>query len=210
MLGAMETRVDWYFDFVSPYSYICFNRLQELPAQINYKPVLFAGLLEHWGQKGPAEIPAKRKWTYRWCTWWARDLGITFRFPGHHPFNPLPYLRLAHAAGPSARVVRRIFNVLWTTGDDALDESVIETLCKEFGVDTAKLVETKETLRQATADAAKAGVFGVPSFVIDGEVFWGADALDFLKAFLADEAVLHNPEMRRVDNLPVGAKRKSA
>jgi 2-hydroxychromene-2-carboxylate isomerase len=122
----------------------------------------------------------------------------------------LPYLRLAHAAGPSERVVRRIFNVLWTTGDDALDESVIETLCQEFGVDTAKLVATKETLRQATADAAKAGVFGVPSFVIDGEVFWGADALDFLKAFLADEAVLHNPEMRRVDNLPVGARRKGA
>ena len=170
--------------------------------------MLFAGLLEHWGQKGPAEIPAKRKWTYRWCTWWARELGITFRFPGHHPFNPLPYLRLALAAGPSERVVRRIFNVLWTTGDEALDESVVETLCREFGVDTAKLVEAKEALRTATADAAKNGVFGVPSFVIDGEVFWGADALDFLKAFLADEAVLRNDEMRRVDNLPVGAARR--
>ena len=107
-------------------------------------------------------------------------------------------------------MVRRIFNALWTTGDDALDESVLETLCREFGVDEAKLIEAKATLRKATADAAKAGVFGVPSFVIDGEVFWGADALDFLKAFLADEAVLHDPEMRRVDNLPVGAKRKGA
>lgn len=205
----MATSIDWYFDFVSPYSYICFNRLDELPAQISYKPVLFAGLLEHWGQKGPAEIPAKRKWTYRWCTWWARDLGITFRFPGHHPFNPLPYLRLAIAAGSTERVVRRIFNVLWATGDEALDESIFRTLCKESGVDEAKLTEAKETLRQATADAAKRGVFGVPSFVIDNEVFWGADALDFLKAFLKDEAVLRNDEMRRVDNLPVGAVRKA-
>ncbi len=205
-----KTSIDWYFDFVSPYSFICFNRLHELPAKITYKPVLFAGLLEAWGQKGPAEIPAKRKWTYRWCTWWARDLGITFRFPGEHPFNPLPYLRLAMAAGPSEGVVRRIFNVLWTTGDEALDPSVFETLCKEFGVDASNVAAAKEALRAETVAAAKRGVFGVPSFVIDGEVFWGADALDFLKAFLADEAVLRNDEMRRVDNLPVGATRKSA
>ena len=207
----MNTSVDWYFDFVSPYSYICFNRLEELrDVSINYKPVLFAGLLEHWGQKGPAEIGAKRKWTYRWCTWWARELGITFRFPSHHPFNPLPYLRLAIAAGPSERVVRRIFNVLWTTGEDALDESILRTLAKEFGVTETQLSAAKEGLRNATAEAARRGVFGVPTFVIDGEVFWGADALDFLKAFLRDEAVLRNEEMRRVDNLPIGAVRKTS
>src|SRR5690349_17865239 len=62
ILTAMDkTSIDWYFDFVSPYSFICFNRLRELSAKITYKPVLFAGLLEAWGQKGPAEIPAKRK-----------------------------------------------------------------------------------------------------------------------------------------------------
>jgi len=207
----MNTSIDWYFDFVSPYSYICFNRLDELRnVTITYKPVLFAGLLEHWGQKGPAEIAAKRKWTYRWCTWWARELGITLRFPSHHPFNPLPYLRLALAAGASERVVRRIFNVLWTSGDTALEESILRTLAKEFGVTDMQLTAAKEGLRHATAEAARRGVFGVPTFVIDGEVFWGADALDFLKAFLRDEAVLRNEEMRRVDNLPVGAVRKSS
>jgi 2-hydroxychromene-2-carboxylate isomerase len=88
----MSSRVDWYFDFVSPYSYICLHRLKNL--DVVYKPVLFAGLLNHWGQKGPAEIPAKRQWTYRWCTWWAKELGISFRFPASHPFNPLQHLRL--------------------------------------------------------------------------------------------------------------------
>src|ERR1041384_3065544 len=175
---------------VHTFAFFSILRRHDLPAKINYKPVLFAGLLEAWGQKGPAEIPAKRKWTYRWCTWWARDLGITFRFPGEHPFNPLPYLRLAMAAGPSERVVRRIFNVLWTTGDEALDPSVFETLCKEFGVDASNVAAAKEALRAETVAAAKRGVFGVPSFVIDGEGFWGADGLDFLKAFLAAEAVL--------------------
>src|SRR5204862_5807299 len=110
--------------------------------------------------------PPKRKCTYPSCTWRARQLGSTFRSPRHHPCNPLPYLRLAVAAGPSDRVVRRIFNVLWTSGDDALHESVFETLCKEFGVDETKLTEAKDGLRRATAEAAKQGVFGVPSFVI--------------------------------------------
>ena len=76
-----------------------------------YKPVLFAGLLEHWGQKGPAEVPVKRRWTYRWCTWWARELGIPFRFPAAHPFNPLPHLRLALACGSKPDAVDRHLNV---------------------------------------------------------------------------------------------------
>ena len=106
----MPVSVDWYFDFVSPYSYIALHRLEELPAPVAYKPVLFAGLLNHWGQKGPAEIPAKRRWTYRWCIWWAKSLGIPFRFPAAHPFNPLPHLRLALACGsrPEAVVIHHL------------------------------------------------------------------------------------------------------
>src|SRR5213592_3302013 len=69
ILTAMTASVDWYFDFVSPYSYIALHRLRELDCSVAYKPVLFAGLLGHWGQKGPAEIAPKRLWTYRWCTW---------------------------------------------------------------------------------------------------------------------------------------------
>src|SRR5688500_20142066 len=91
--------IDWYFDFVSPYSYICLHRLGELPVQVSYNPVLFAGLLNRWGQKGPAEIPAKRRRTYRGCTWWAGERGVPVRVPAAHPRNPLPYLRLSLAAG---------------------------------------------------------------------------------------------------------------
>jgi 2-hydroxychromene-2-carboxylate isomerase len=131
----MALSVDWYFDFVSPFSYICLHRLPEIDVPMNFKPVLFAGLLNHWGQKGPAEIPAKRRWTYRWCTWWANELGIT-------------------------------------------------------------------------EEGAAQGVFGVPTFVAEGEVFWGADAVDFLKAFLKDSAVLRNDEMRRLDSLPIAAARR--
>ena len=207
----MTLSVDWYFDFVSPFSYICLHRLEELPVQVSYKPVLFAGLLNHWGQKGPAEIPAKRRWTYRWCTWWANELGITFRFPAEHPFNPLSHLRLALACDSRPEAVKRIFDALWMSGANANDPAMLERLCRELNVDPARLAaeEIKARLKRNTEEAAAQGVFGVPSFVVDGEVFWGADAVDFLKAFLKDSSVLRNDEMRRVDALPVGAGRKS-
>jgi 2-hydroxychromene-2-carboxylate isomerase len=203
----MAASVDWYFDFVSPFSYICLHRLPELGVPVNFRPVLFAGLLNHWGQKGPAEIPAKRRWTYRWCTWWANELGITFRFPAAHPFNPLGHLRLAIAAGGSPEVVRRIFDSLWTSGEHP--EKRLEELMDELKVDRAGLERAKETLRRNTEEAAALGVFGVPTFVVEGEVFWGADAVEFVRAFLKDQSVLRNDEMRRVDNLPVAAARRA-
>jgi len=89
--------LDWYFDFLSPFAYLSLGRVEQLSAKIDirYRPVLFAGLLQHWGNKGPAELAPKRLWTYRWCTWRAARDGIAFRFPSAHPFNPLPYLRLS-------------------------------------------------------------------------------------------------------------------
>jgi 2-hydroxychromene-2-carboxylate isomerase len=182
--------------------------MDDLQADVTYRPVLFAGLLNHWGQKGPAEIPAKRRYTYRWCHWWAEHLGIPFRFPAAHPFNPLPHLRLALAAGPTAEVVGRIFDAIWTTGRDAAEG--FEALCHELKVSPEQLgtAQVKDALKKSTELAASRGVFGVPSFVVEGEVFWGADTIDFVKAFLADPTVLTNPEMRRVDALPVAAARK--
>ena len=199
--------VDWYFDFVSPYSYLALHRLTEFSHPVTYKPVLFAGLLNHWGQKGPAEIPAKRRWTYRWCTWWAKELGVPFRFPAAHPFNPLPYLRLALACGNEPKAVKRIFEWIWMSGEHADDPKRFGALRGELGIAETRLGEVKDQLRANTEEAAARGVFGVPSFVIDGEVFWGADAVDFAKAFIADPSVVHNAEFRRVDDLPVAAAR---
>ncbi|HZI83648.1 MAG TPA: DsbA family protein, partial [Casimicrobiaceae bacterium] len=102
---------DWYFDFVSPFSYLQFELLPrfERSLRIRYRPVLFAGLLQAHGHKGPAEIPAKRRFTYRHVVWQARSLGVPLKFPAAHPFNPLPLLRLAIAADCHPEVVRRIF-----------------------------------------------------------------------------------------------------
>ena len=202
----------WYFDFVSPFAYICLHRLKELPqdVKIEYRPVLFAGLLGHWGQKGPAEIASKRRYTYRWCNWWAKRLEIPFRFPAGHPFNPLQHLRLAIACGATADAVRKIFDSLWTGGDDAASPPAFAALSRSLGIDPVQLGadEIKNALRGTTEQAAARGVFGVPTFEVDGELFWGADSIEFVAAFLADPSVLRNDEVRRLDSLPISAARK--
>jgi len=203
-------RVVFTFDFVSPFSYLAVQRLAEIAAEIQYRPVLFAGLLAQWGQKGPAEIAPKRLYTYRYCQWLAETLDVPFRFPAQHPFNPLHHLRLAIAAGSVPRAVRRIFEAVWTTGADPTDPTALESLRSELGVpiDALAARATKDALRANTEQAAASGVFGVPTFEVDGELFWGVDAIDFLKACLEDPAILHDVEMKRLAALPVGAARK--
>jgi 2-hydroxychromene-2-carboxylate isomerase len=208
----MRTAI-WYFDFISPFAYICLHRLKELPpdVKIEFRPVLFAGILNHWGQKGPAELPTKRRYTYRWSHWWANSLGLPLRYPAAHPFNPLHHLRLAIACGSTPAAIRRIFDAVWTTGIDASDQQAFASLCKEMGVtlDALGTPEVKDTLKKNTDAAIQRGVFGVPTFEVDGELFWGADAMEFLRAFLADPATLRNAEMLRLDGLPVAAARRT-
>ena len=205
-------RATWYFDFVSPFAYICLHRLKELPPDLSleYRPVLFAGLLNHWGQKGPAELPSKRRYTYRWSHWWAQSLGIPLRYPAAHPFNPLHHLRLALACGSKPEAVRKIFDSVWSSGADAADQGRFAALSKELGVEKEKLesAEVKNTLRKNTEEAAQRGVFGVPTFDVDGELFWGADSIEFLKDFLANPSIIKNREMQRLDDLPVSAARR--
>ncbi|MEW6687562.1 MAG: 2-hydroxychromene-2-carboxylate isomerase [Pseudomonadota bacterium] len=207
------SRTIWYFDFVSPFAYICLHRLKELPAglAIEYRPVLFAGILNHWGQKGPAELPTKRRYTYRWSHWWASKLGIPLRYPAGHPFNPLHHLRLALACGCGRDAVSKIFESIWTSGEDATDPARFASLLKDLGIKQEEIEnpEVKNKLKSNTEEAIKRGVFGVPTFEVDGELFWGADSIKFLKDFLGNPAVIHNPEMRRLDDLPVAAARRT-
>jgi 2-hydroxychromene-2-carboxylate isomerase len=206
------TRAIWYFDFISPFAWIGLHRLKELPGlEIEYRPVLFAGILKHWGQKGPAEMPTKRRYTYRWSHWTAQSLGIPFRYPSAHPFNPLHHLRLAIACGCRREAIKTIFESIWTAGEDASDPARFAALLRNLNVEREAIEkpEIKEKLKTDTEDAIKRGVFGVPTLEIDGELFWGADAMDFAKAFLADPATLRNEEMRRLDGLPVAAARKT-
>jgi 2-hydroxychromene-2-carboxylate isomerase len=207
--------IAWYFDFISPFAYLQWPRIRELARRhpIEFRPILFAGILDHIGQKGPAEIPAKRVFTYRHVLWKARQRGMTLTLPPAHPFNPLPALRLCIAAGGTAEAITAIFERIWVDGRAADSVTALAPLAAHLGIgDLAAAVAdpaVKATLRANFDAAVAAGVFGVPTLAIDGELFWGDDATDFAEAFLADRGVLADPEMRRIDTLPIAAARAS-
>jgi 2-hydroxychromene-2-carboxylate isomerase len=205
---------DWYFDFVSPFAYLQSEQLGSLGpgVSVRYRPVLFAGLLGANGQKGPAEIPAKRVFTYRYCIWRAKELGIRFRVPPEHPFNPLPLLRLAIACDSTADAVHRIFRFVWRDG--RLPDLPIEwaELIAELGARDADgrvtSPEVKDELRRNTDEAIARGVFGVPTLAVGGELFWGSDATAMAAGYVAAGCRFADPEYARVATLPVGATRR--
>jgi 2-hydroxychromene-2-carboxylate isomerase len=204
---------DWYFDFVSPFSYLQCEQLPTLERSLSvrYRPVLFAGLLKAHGHRGPAEIPAKRRFTYRFVVWQARQLGIPLKFPAAHPFNPLPLLRLALVADCAPAAVRAIFRFVWRDG--RLGDLPIEwaELTAELGLpDAAERIGAdaiKDELRRNTNEAIARGIFGVPTLAIKDELFWGADATAMAAQYVADGCRYGDPEMERVVSLPVAAER---
>lgn len=181
--------VTFHLDFVSPYAYLAFEQLpaalEGISHAVTYRPLLFAGLLKHHGQLGPAEIPAKRAWTYRQVLWQAHVLGIPLQLPAAHPFNPLPLLRLALACGPNRHTCEAIFRHVWRGGADAADPARLAQLQAQLAParDPAG-DEVKALLRQATDAAIARGVFGVPAFEAGGRLFWGLDSLPMLRAAL--------------------------
>lgn len=207
---------DWYFDFVSPFSYLQCERLPALERsmRVRYRPVLFAGLLKAHGHKGPAEIPAKRRFTYQFVAWQARRMGVPLKFPAVHPFNPLPLLRLAVAADADPEVIRRIFRFVWRDG--RLGDLPIEwaELTTRLGipdaVDRIAAAEVKDALRRNTEGAVARGVFGVPTLAIGDELFWGVDATEMAMDYVAQGCRFADPEMARVADLPVGVEREAA
>jgi len=208
-----RVRVSWVFDVISPFAYLAFPRLEELPAGVELEvvPVLLAALLDHFGQRGPAEIPSKRRFTYRFVLWRARRLGLPLRLPPAHPFNPLAALRLIIAAGSNRRAAGTVLRAVFGEGRDVSAPSVIADLAAQLSVadPRAALADPaiKQRLRDNTSWACSRGVFGVPTLVIGEELFWGHDAIDMALDYLSQPQGFADPDMRIIDTLPIAATR---
>jgi len=203
----------YFYDFISPFGYLLHERLRELPDQVEltYTPVLFAGLLKYWGQLGPAEIGQKKIFTYRHTTWLAERLGVPFRMPDTHPFNPLPYLRLCIAMDNQPELVSAIFRAIWATPNNPATDVGRQAIWELIGIPDAddRIVkpQIKQHLIQNTQQAADKGVFGVPTILADDELFWGLDSFDFLLDYLANRQLFERQSMSRLDCIEYGAKR---
>lgn len=207
--------VRWYFDFVSPFAYLQWRllRADPLPAPLEPVPILFAAVLNHHGQKGPAEIDGKRAFTYRFVQWRAAQERIPFRFPPAHPFNPIAALRLAWACARTPAAIDAIFAHVWEHGRAGDSPEALAATASALGVaDAASAVSSaavKDALRAATEDAIGRGVFGVPTLEIDGELYWGADATGMAHERLANPQAFRGPEYERLATLPIAAARRS-
>jgi len=208
------SKATWYFDFISPFAYLQLARFSELPKslELTLKPVLFGSLLKHWGQLGPAEIPSKRRFVYRFFQWNANRLGIPFVMPPCHPYNPLPSLRLCVAAGSQTHHVKTVFDLIYGQGIQSDSLEGIQATAKALGIsDPVAIIndsDVKTKLRENTELAIAEGVFGVPSFVVNREVFWGGDATDMLLNYLDNPNLFKTSEMTRISTIPMGVKRK--
>ncbi|MBC7610815.1 MAG: 2-hydroxychromene-2-carboxylate isomerase [Polaromonas sp.] len=217
--------ITFYLDFISPYAYLAFERLPEalegLSYSVSYQPVLFAGMLKHYGQLGPAEIPPKRDWTYRQVLWLADQMDVDLQMPQSHPFNPLPLLRLAAQCAMPADpgvagslninryVCESIFRHVWQGGADAADPQRLEVLAQHLKPQQHLLFdEAKTALKNNTDDAIAQKVFGVPAFAVDGRIFWGLDALPMLRDYLLESPWFSGPDWESVHQVSVGVSRQ--
>ena len=206
------SQATWYFDYLSPFAYLQFHRFGELPPEleVTIKPVVFGALLQHHGQLGPAEIPSKRKFVYRFFKWQCERRGLPFLLP-HHPFLPLPMLRLTIAAGATRQAVEAIFHGIYGEGLAPGEPETLHVLGERLGIaDPERAIQAaavKDALWDNTNEAIAADVFGVPTFVSGSEVFWGDDALPMLLDYLDDPGLFETPEMKRISSLPMGVVR---
>ena len=204
-------KVDWYFDFISPFAYLQFSQFKrfENDLSITIHPVVFGALLKHWGQLGPAEIVPKRIFTYRFFKWKADRLGIEYTMPPSHPFNPLPALLSCIAGNSTYEVTKEIFDIIYKQGeqpDQKEGREILETLLNKYPSEYSELDESalKKILRTNTSRAIENGVFGVPTFVVDQQIFWGGDSSDMMLDFIKNPELFSSEEMQRVSSMPMG------
>jgi len=208
--------ITFHLDFISPYAYLAFEALplalQGLSYSTEYRPLLFAGLLRHHAQLGPAELPGKRDWTYRQVLWQAQAAGLPLAMPARHPFNPLPLLRLALACGEGGRINRyvaeTVFRHVWQGGANAADPARLAALQQALAPLRDPASEAvKGELRANTDAAIAAGLFGVPTLWVDDKPFWGYDALPMLRAYLEGHPWFSSGAWESVASLPSAVKR---
>jgi len=191
------------FDYFSPYSYLASTQIRALATrhgrQVDAVPVVFGALLTAHGTRGPAEVAAKRDYLFKDVIRLGRALSVPIQPPATHPFNPLVALRATVAVEDvSTRwtLVDALFRAVWVEGRRVDAPAFVEQVANMAGLDGAALVaaaagpEAKQRLRQDTDEALAAGVFGVPTVRVDGELFWGVDSLPHLDAFLAGEGAI--------------------
>jgi len=194
--------VEFFYDYGSPYSYLADTRLADLTertgATVVYRPMLLGGVFKATGNQSPFVEPveAKRRYFSTELRRAVSGLGVAFEHNPHFPINTLGLMRAAHAAvalDVFDRFHATIYSAFWTEGSNLGDSDVIEDVLSATGLEGKEIVslsredESKAALRATTDEAVARGVFGAPTFFVDGEMFFGNDRVDLVEEALVRE-----------------------
>jgi 2-hydroxychromene-2-carboxylate isomerase len=214
--------VRFYFDYLSPYAYVAWARIHALTAPygraVEPVPVLLAAILDAHGTKGPAEVPAKRRYVFKDAYRKAHRAGLPPLVPPPtHPFNPLVALRVSSLPmddDARRRLIGALYAATWAGGGGVESPESVARMANDVGLDGEALVRAasepaaKMRLRQQTEQAVALGTFGVPTLIVDGQLFWGVDSLEDLELLLRGEDPVPADLESRWAGLPASATRR--
>lgn len=216
----MPRTLRFLFDYVSPYAYLASTQIRSLAARhgcdVEAVPVLFAAMLDASGSRGPAEVPLRREYMVHDVVRLGRSLGVPIEPPATHPFNPLAALRATGCvAGGLARwrLVDALYRAAWVEAQRVDDPACVARVATSAGLDGPALVqqasapEAKDRLRRTTEAVIAEGAFGVPTILVDGELFWGVDSLPLLERFLGGERAIDPDTLERWRRVSASATR---
>ncbi len=187
----MTKEIEFYYDFISPYSYIAYKRIIEIEKnskiRFNFKPILLGGLHNLAKITAPGLIETKKNYLVRDCEIVSKKYKIDFKFNEKFPVNSL-YLMRGNLIVPNDKVkiyVNKCFEAYWLKNIDIIDKENVKKILFECDLDVNSFfsdiekIETKEKLKKLTYKAFEKKIFGAPTFVVNNKIFWGQDRLDY-------------------------------
>ena len=187
----MNKFIDFYFDFISPYSYLAHKRIRKIQKdekiKFNYKPILLGGLHNLAGITAPALIKSKKRFLIDDCEMVAKKFKIDFKFNEKFPINSLSLMRgiLIINDGIKDLFIDRFFDAYWCLNSDLENKEIVGEILKKINIDPVFFYqnitkqEIKDNLKNITQQAFDKKIFGAPSFIVNNKIFWGQDRLDY-------------------------------
>ncbi len=190
----MSKTIEFYYDYGSPATYLAWSQIYKLAekhgATVVRKPALLGGIFKETGNAAPANVPAKGKWLFKDLDRYANRYGVPMQFNQAFPINTIYLMRgalYAQQEGFIEAYDEAIFNAVWRDNKNMNDPEVVGAVLTEAGFDTAAILaatqdsDIKKKLFAVTAEAVENGLFGMPAFIVDGELYWGQDRMDWVE-----------------------------
>jgi 2-hydroxychromene-2-carboxylate isomerase len=196
----MSKKVEFYYDFSSPYSYLASTKIEGIcakyRAELDWRPFLIGGVYKETGNRAPLEVPAKKAYMIQDVKNWANHYGIELNFPDLFPVNSVKSMRGALVAKEQGRIgdyTHTLFKFYWVRNDDISQDDILRLALNDLDMDHELFIkrineqEIKDELRTETAEAVRRGAFGAPTIFVGDKMFWGNDRLLFVESYLKSE-----------------------